>query len=64
MITYNLCMFDMPQQVTSNEYIYLQLMFYYEINVIMLEQSDQGCHCLPFQLYFLGKLPYGLASLF
>ena len=27
------------------------------------EQSDQGLHCLPFHLHFLGALLYGITSL-
>ena len=31
---------------------------------LLLEQSDQGLHCLPFRLHRLDSLLYGRATLF
>ena len=35
-----------------------------QIRLLLEEQSDQGLHCLLFHLYFIDKIPLGLASLF
>ena len=34
------------------------------IRLLLEEQSDQGLHCLPFNLHILGEKPFGLATLF
>ena len=34
------------------------------IRLLLEEQSDQGLHCLQFQLHLLDEIPYDLASLF
>ena len=33
-----------------------------QIRLLLEEQSDQGLHCLPFNLHILGKKPFGLAT--
>ena len=35
-----------------------------QIRLLLEEKSDQGLHCLPFNLHILGKKPFGLATLF
>ena len=35
-----------------------------QIRLLLEEQSDQGLHCLPFNLHILGKKLFGLATLF
>ena len=36
----------------------------FQIRLLLEEQSDQGLHCLPFQLHLLEALLYGKATLF
>ena len=35
-----------------------------QIRLLLVEQSDQGLHCLLFHLHVFDKIPSGLASLF
>ena len=35
-----------------------------QIRLLLEEQSDQGLHCLLFNLHLFDEIPYGLASLF
>ena len=35
-----------------------------QIRLLLMEQSDQGLHCLLFHLHLFDKIPSGLASLF